>query len=263
MTLAITRAAGLVSIQDLGRPGHMLEALAPGGALVPAWLVAANRAVGNPDGAPALEVLGALEVTADAPLLVASERWGAWPLGAGEALSVRSEPDRVTYLALRGGVAAPRVLGACATQLSAGIGARLVAGDRVAAGDAPAVAPVPVVLPAPAPAIRVIAGPDLDAFAPDLLDVLASATYRIAPASDRVGTRLVGPALPRRPGYAERSRPMVCGAIEVPGDGAPIVLGPEHPTTGGYPIAAVVVHDDRGRLFAIRPGGAVRFAIAG
>jgi allophanate hydrolase subunit 2 len=52
---------------------------------------------------------------------------------------------------------------------------------------------------------------------------------------------------------------MVIGAIEVPRDGKPIVLGPEHPTTGGYPIIAVVVHEDLSALFSIRLGGAVRF----
>jgi allophanate hydrolase subunit 2 len=59
----------------------------------------------------------------------------------------------------------------------------------------------------------------------------------------------------------ERSRPMVRGAIEVPADGAPIVLGPEHPTTGGYPILGVVTSEDLGRLFSIRLGGIVRFAV--
>jgi 5-oxoprolinase (ATP-hydrolysing) subunit C len=52
---------------------------------------------------------------------------------------------------------------------------------------------------------------------------------------------------------------MVIGAIEVPRDGNPIVLGPEHPTTGGYPIIAVVASADLGRLFSIRLGGTVRF----
>ena len=60
-------------------------------------------------------------------------------------------------------------------------------------------------------------------------------------------------------GYRERSRPMVRGAIEVPGDGAPIVLGPDHPTTGGYPVLAVIAERDLGSLFAIRLGGTVRF----
>ena len=65
----------------------------------------------------------------------------------------------------------------------------------------------------------------------------------------RTGARLRGERLPRRPDLAERSRPMVRGAIEVPGDGLPIVLGPDHPTTGGYPILAVVASEDLERVF--------------
>jgi allophanate hydrolase subunit 2 len=55
---------------------------------------------------------------------------------------------------------------------------------------------------------------------------------------------------------------MVLGAIEVPRDGKPIVLGPEHPTTGGYPIVAVVARDDLAALFSIRLGGRVRFTVS-
>jgi allophanate hydrolase subunit 2 len=54
---------------------------------------------------------------------------------------------------------------------------------------------------------------------------------------------------------------MVIGAIEVPRDGQPIVLGPEHPTTGGYPVIAVIAHAELGRFFSIRLGGTVRLAI--
>ncbi|HET9623041.1 MAG TPA: hypothetical protein VFP84_16830, partial [Kofleriaceae bacterium] len=106
--------------------------------------------------------------------------------------------------------------------------------------------------------IRVVPGPDPASFAPDALAVLTAAPYRILPTSDRVGTRLAGAAIPRT-AAPEVSRPMVIGALEVPRDGQPIVLGPEHPTTGGYPIVAVVASADLGRLFAIRLGGAVRF----
>jgi allophanate hydrolase subunit 2 len=106
--------------------------------------------------------------------------------------------------------------------------------------------------------IPVIAGPD--PFPAEALAALASAPYRISPDSDRVGTRLVGPAIPR-PADGDGSRPMVRGAIEVPRDGAPIVLGPEHPTTGGYPIVGVVATSDLDRLFAVRLGGIVRFEV--
>ena len=259
MTLAIERAFGLVTVQDLGRAGHMHEAVPPGGPLVRRALIAANRAARNPDGAPALEVLGQLAVRAETDVEVATDRDGARVLRAGETLAIASEPARVSYLAIRGGIDAPLVLGGRGTLLVARLGRPLRAGDRVARADAPArVAALPP--PLAAGPIRVLPGPDRDAFAPDALEVLAFAPYRIAPTSDRVGTRLVGAPIPRRADLRERTRPMVRGAIEVPPDGAPIVLGPEHPTTGGYPILAVVPGDELDRLFAIRLGGRTSFA---
>lgn len=258
MSLAVVRALGLVTVQDLGRPGHMHEALPPGGALVPELLVAANRHADNPDGAPAIEVLGQLVVRAEADVHVGLERPRA--LRAGEELTITSGARRVAYLALRGGIVAPLVLGGRGTQLSAGIGGLVKSGDRLTPAHAPAQREPPAPAFVDDGPIQVLEGPDLDAFAADALEVLCSRPYRVLPASDRVGTRLAGTPIARLPAYAERSRPMVLGAIEVPRDGAPIVLGPEHPTTGGYPILAVIARADVGRMFAIRVGGNVQFS---
>jgi allophanate hydrolase subunit 2 len=261
MTLVIDRAIGPVTIQDLGRPGHMHEGLAPGGALVPERLIAANRAADNPDDAPALEILGQLRIRAEADTTIATDATLAPGrlLRAGEILSITSESRRVTYLAVRGGFAAPLVLGGRGTQLSAGIGGLLRAGDRLAsAGAPPRVAPALDLVDDDGP-IGVILGPDAEAVTAGELARLVTQPYRISPASDRTGTRLDGPAIARVPGHVDRSRPMVRGAIELPPDGVPIVLGPEHPTTGGYPAIAVIAHADLGRFFAVRLGGVVRF----
>ncbi|HUJ59008.1 MAG TPA: hypothetical protein VLX92_10960 [Kofleriaceae bacterium] len=255
------RVAGLVTVQDLGRPGRMHEAIPPGGALAPALLVAANRRCGNPDGSPALEVLGRLVVRADRELAVASDA-RAWTAAAGEAIELASAPRRVAYLAVRGGIAAPVLLGGRGALVSARLGPIVRTGDELAVGDAPAIAPREVAPWHDAAPLRVLPGPDGDAFAAGALAALGSAPYRVLPASDRVGTRLYGPALARRAGFVERSRPMVRGAIEVPPDGQPIVLGPEHPTTGGYPLIGVVASEDLDRLFATRLGGELRFTIA-
>jgi allophanate hydrolase subunit 2 len=108
--------------------------------------------------------------------------------------------------------------------------------------------------------VRVMAGPDLHRFDPVAIDVLFSSAFTVLPSSDRVGARLHGPPLQRRDADDGLSLPMAPGAIEVPGSGPPIVLGPDHPTTGGYPVLAVVVHADLGP-FAARPVGCpVRFA---
>ena len=267
MSLVVVRAIGLVTVQDLGRPGRMHEAVPPGGALVPGRLIAANRAARNADDAPAIEVLGQLVVRADQTLEVATDTTTARILRAGDDLTIASEPRRVAYLAVRGGIAAPLVLGGRGALLCAGLGGLVRAGQAFTTAGFAKLDPAsrstePANATATEPAsqpIRLLAGPDPDHFAPGALDLLTSADYRVLPSSDRVGTRLDGPALPRT-GAPEVSRPMVIGAIEVPRDGKPIVLGPEHPTTGGYPIIAVVATADLGRLFSIRLGGMVRFA---
>jgi len=257
MTLTVLRALGLITIQDLGRPGRMHEAVPPGGALAIDRLIAANRAVHNPDDAPALEILGQLVVRAERDVEVASDGRPPRALAAGDELTLASEPRRVAYLAVRGGIAAPRLFGGRGALVSAGLGGVIRVGQRLQTAQLARVRPVPV--PArPAGPIRLVAGPDPDHFGPGALDLLIASEYRISPTSDRIGTRLDGPPVPRTQ-LPEVSRPMVIGAIEVPHDGTPIVLGPEHPTTGGYPIIAVVTRADLGALFAIRLGGAVRF----
>jgi allophanate hydrolase subunit 2 len=274
----VVRALGLVTVQDLGRRGHMHEAVPPGGALVAERLIAANRRARNPDEAAAIEVLGELVIRAERPLEVATDTTAARVLEAGEQLALTSEPRRVAYLAVRGGVAAPLMFGGRGALLCAGLGGLVRAGQPFAGAELPEVtarrtsssgsrtttAATPRAIRAAEPGaaseapIRLLDGPDPASFAPAALAVLLSSEYRILPSSNRVGTRLEGPALPRS-SAPEVSRPMVLGAIEVPRDGKPIVLGPEHPTTGGYPIIAVVASTDLGRLFSIRPGGSVRF----
>ena len=273
--LVVTRGLGMITIQDLGRVGHMHEAVPPSGALVRERLIAANRAVHNPDDAPALEVLGEVTIRVEAidgerELDAASDTGGATAVTIGGEMTVASAPRRVAYLAIRGGFAAPRVMGGRGALLSAGLGALVRTGHVLTTAGLARVAPPRIGKAALGsagasaahddadPPITIIAGPDLHAFSPDALAILTSSPYRIQPTSDRVGTRLAGPVIPRS-AAPEVSRPMVIGALEVPRDGQPIVLGPEHPTTGGYPIVAVVASADLGRLFSLPLGGSVRF----
>lgn len=260
MSLRVVRSIGLVTVQDVGRAGHMHEGLAPGGALVLELLAAANRRAGNADQTAAIEVMGALTVRAETDLVVATDADGPRPLRAGEELTVVSDVRRVAYLALRGGIEAPVVLGSRSAQLSAGIGQLLRRDQRLTAGTAPVVsADVSDAFESEGP-IQFLAGPDLDAFGAGALETLTSGVYTVLPDSNRVGTRLIGPVIPRSD-RQEVTRPMVRGAIEVPRDGQPIVLGPEHPVTGGYPVIGVVANRDLGRLCALPAGAPVRFTI--
>jgi 5-oxoprolinase (ATP-hydrolysing) subunit C len=263
MSIEVKRATGLCTVQDLGRRGHMHEAIPPGGALVGDLLVAANRAVGNQDDAPAIEVLGQLIVRATADIVIATDRIVPRTLRADDELVIASEPLRCTYVAIAGGIAAPRVLDGFGTLLCAGLGAPLRTGDTLTPGDRTATGSRALAPFATTDIVHVHPGPDLDAFPADVLEQLTAGPYRILPTSDRVGTRLAGATLTCLSTYREQSRPMVQGALEVPRDGQPIVLGPEHPTTGGYPIIAVIASAELGRFHAIRLGGTISFALVG
>jgi KipI family sensor histidine kinase inhibitor len=112
--------------------------------------------------------------------------------------------------------------------------------------------------------LRVIAGPRDDWFASDALASLATESYLITPASDRTGLRLAGPPLtrsPDRPGELP-SEGVVAGSLQVTHDGQPILLLADHPTTGGYPVIAVVVSADLGLAAQLRPGQRVRFTVS-
>lgn len=258
MSLVVVKTLGLSIVQDLGRLHHMHEGVPHGGALVPELLVRANRLAGNHDGAAAIEVQGRLVVRASTPMSIATDT--SRLLRVGEQLEVISEPRRVTYLAIRGGIAAPVVLDGRGAFLTAGISAPLRVNDELETAGDPEFAAEPEDDDLVDGPVHLVPGPDLDAFAVDALTTLCAARYRIDPSSNRVGTRLSGAAVTRVE-YRERPRPLITGAIEVPRDGQPIVLGPDHPTTGSYPVIAVVAHADLGRFHAIRLGGSVQFNV--
>ncbi|TAJ28032.1 MAG: allophanate hydrolase subunit 2 family protein, partial [Bosea sp. (in: a-proteobacteria)] len=65
----------------------------------------------------------------------------------------------------------------------------------------------------------------------------------------------------RDPGRELASEPVVTGALQVPPDGHPVLLGPDRPTTGGYPVIGVVIDDDVDRAAQFRPGDQVRFSL--
>ncbi|TMD29951.1 MAG: biotin-dependent carboxyltransferase family protein [Chloroflexi bacterium] len=189
------------------------------------------------------------------------------------------------YVGLPGGVAIPSVLGSASTCLVGrfgGLAGRpLEPGDRLggSGGGGPsglsemrtdAVWAVPG---DPAPGwdpsrrpIRVVAGPHLDRIGAEVLEALLAARWTVADGSDRVGLRLRGPDLVGAAAGAVRdswpelpSHGVTWGTIQVPPDGAPIVLLVDHQTTGGYPVVAVAVGADRPRLGQLRPGSTVRF----
>jgi biotin-dependent carboxylase-like uncharacterized protein len=180
-----------------------------------------------------------------------------------------------SYLAVRGGVGVPPVLGSRSADLRSGLGpAALRPGDVLPVGDERTAATQPTATPATMmpvtvmpvagePAVlHVVPGPRDDWFAPDALRELCAGTYVVTPASDRTGLRLDGPALPFAGRGELLSEGVVTGGLQVPHGGRPILLLADHPVTGGYPVIATVVSNDIGLAAQLRPGGKLRFALA-
>jgi biotin-dependent carboxylase-like uncharacterized protein len=261
--IEVVRAAGLAAVQDGGRRGHMHEGVPPGGPLVPELLARANAAVRNGHETAAIELVGAITLRAGVPLLVATDEGGARLLRAGEAWDLTSGKARVKYVAIRGGLDVPCVLGGRGTLLVAGLGGHegraLRAGDRLPVGDAPPCDDPAPDAPDASAAIAVVLGPDLDRFDPGAVERLLTDPFAVDARSDRIGTRLTGPALARVDDDEGLSAPMVRGAIQVPASGQAIVLGPDHPTTGGYPVIATVLRESLGVLGARPVGATIRF----
>lgn len=113
--------------------------------------------------------------------------------------------------------------------------------------------------------VPVVIGPHDILLGADAVTALLEGTWTVRPDSDRVGVRLDGEALPLAEGADDGSMPsapMVPGAIQVPPSGLPVVFGPDHPVTGGYPVIAVGTRRGLNRLAQAAPGREVRFVIA-
>jgi allophanate hydrolase subunit 2 len=197
---------------------------------------------------------------------------GEAPIALRDGAEIEVPPcaRAVRYLAVRGGIDVPLVLGSRATLVVAGLGGfggrPLRAGDELTSLPSSSVAPsgsAPNVSDPPDdPVLVVRPGPHLSRFAADALERFLSFPWRVSPRSDRVGVRLEGSSVPRTGDDRAPPTPMIRGAIQVTTDGTPIVLGPDHPVTGGYPVIAVVGRASQSMLARLRPGRPVRFALA-
>ncbi len=271
----------LCTVQDLGRPGHLAEGIAASGAADRGALRTAHRLVGNAEHAAGLELtMGGLCAVALSDLWFAvTGAWGAvtvagrsvdtyraqpWP--AGTELCVAAPDHGVrSYLAVRGGIDAPGVLGSRAADTLGGLGpAPLRAGDECTvttdlAGPIPADDLHPWSPGAPDDLeLELAAGPRADWFAPEALHALFDATWTVSARTDRVGTRLDGPDLARVHAGELPSEAMLPGAVQVP-PGGPVILGRDAPATGGYPVIAVATDASLDLLAQARPGTRIRF----
>jgi biotin-dependent carboxylase-like uncharacterized protein len=269
--IAVERAGLQSLVVDRGRFGLRHQGVGWCGAMDSRSYAIANELVGNAKDAAAIEVvLGDVILRFDAPARFALAgadcaaeldgepiaTWSAHAAQAGARLVLRRPRAWMrTIVAIDGGIDVPLVLGSRTTDLMAAMGGfegrALRAGDRLGLGPANATAlHAPVTPPRVDLALRTIAQP--------LADHLWGRAWTIGHDSNRMGYRLKGDATPHDMGMMP-SRAVFPGFIQLPPSGEPIVLMSDAQTTGGYPLAGVVVEDDVWMLAQAPIGAAVRF----
>jgi len=272
---------GLAAVTDLGRPGLAHDGIPANGAADQFSAAAANILVGNREDAPLIEITAsACSFTPSCPALIAvtgapatltggahlHPRWEPVCVPAGGPVTVSDIHHGMRcYVAVRGTLSAPRMLGSCAPDPLLGFGTWLRAGSRVgldssyAPFDHPAFHHPLFRLAAPVPrfgttwTVDVTDGPDAADFA-DLERTLFASPYQVGTASNHVGLRLLGPAPSRLSSGELLSRGVPVGAVEVTPSAQLIVLLRGRPVTAGYPVIAVATRVAQQALGQAAPG---------
>ena len=286
--LEITMPSLLTSIQDLGRYGFGRFGVAPSGVLDSVAMRVANILVDNPESEAVIEItLPGLKANILSDVVVSSTGadlgmhindqpcvpWRSYRLNRGDTLSFDSLNHGCrSYLAIGGGVKVPLVLGSRSTNIGSGFGG--IKGRPLRKGD---------ILKAESPrhhlhasgrsydlnavqtyqnhwALRVVMGPQNEHFSDESCDRFLNSVYQVSPKSDRTGIRLEGPTLTVKEDQPESiiSEGIISGAVQIPGDGQPIIILGET-VSGGYRKIATVISADLHMLGQIMPGDKVRF----
>ena len=281
ISLEVRETGPLALVEDLGRAGLAHVGVTRSGAADRRAHRLANRLLANTEDRATIEItfgqFSARVLGGDVDIAVtgaeAQPAIDGIPFGVnsvarireGQVISLGMPRSGVrSYLGVRGGFAVAPVLGSRSYDTMSGIGPPpLRSGDVLPvgepAGHLPELDQAPVAaIPSGPVEFRLVRGPR-DDWCGDP-EALVRTEWLTSPRSDRVGVRLAGPGITHRwPGRQLPSEGAVRGALQVPPDGQPIILGVDHPVTGGYPVIGVVIDADTDGLAQLRPGQPVRF----
>lgn len=291
--IEVLKPGMLTTVQDLGRKGFQQFGMVVGGAMDTYALRIGNILVGNAEAAAGLEITligptlrfledtiiaitgGDLSPSLDGEPL---QMWRTQVVEKGSVLAFGKLQQGIrAYLLIKGGIDVPVVLGSRSTYLKAGIGGyegrALQSGDRLRAYTAWTAGGVnipphllrisldPTLIPKYTPNlfVRVILGPQLEAFTQQAVTDFLNYAYQITPQSDRMGYRLNGKKLQHGDTADIISDAIVMGSIQVPASGDPIILLADRQTTGGYPKIATIISVDLPLVAQAKPGDSIRF----
>jgi len=283
--LIVTSIGPASSVQDRGRYGEQRYGLVPNGAMDRLALAAANTLLGNEPFAACVEVGpftasftargSAVRVALTGASRSAEIAGRPMALDAsmtitdGETLTLGfAKGGSFSYLAIEGGIDGEETFGSVAVNQRAGLGSPyprpLQSGDELPARPASGAPERQIELPtAVTGPIRVVLGPQDDEFSDEAKALFLDSEWKISATSDRMGYRLEGPVIKHLHGHNIVSDGTVNGSIQIPGNGAPIVLMPDRGTTGGYPKIATVISADFGRFAQFPAGTPFRFKAVG
>ena len=278
----------LTTIQDLGRYGFSQFGVPPSGALDALSFRAGNLLVGNREEEACIETtLMGLKIMALKEVVISITGGDLCPTLNEESLAmwkthllvegdvIRFKKVRAgcrSYLAVNGGFLVPKVMGSSSTYLSGNFGGlegrKLRRGDVLYTLDISSSLdklglqfPMDWISPLEKEvSLRVIPGPQNHHFTEEGLQTFRSSSYYVTPQCDRMGVRLEGPKIERQSDVEESiiSEGLISGAIQVPGDGKPIIILTEL-VTGGYTKIATIISTDLPRVAQVKPGDHVRF----
>ena len=279
----ILSAGAQTTIQDLGRHGLMKYGIPISGVMDHRSFVIANFLLRNPDNAAVLETtLQGLKLEALTRVTISitgadldpwlndrpAPQWTAFTMEKGDVLHFKKRKLGLrAYVAVQGGFDVPEVLGSRSTYIRGRIGPPLGVGETLISPPFdPEAAEDVLTLPREyrpdldrAGPIRVIMGPQDDYFTPRGIDTFLNSTYRISPQCDRQAFRTEGPAIEIAKGPDIISDPIPLGAIQVTGDGRPVILLRDAQATGGYAKIAIVARVEMDFLGQMMPGDVIRF----
>lgn len=289
--IEVVAAGPRTTVQDSGRRGAQRYGVSVSGVLDSDAAVLGNRLVGNDSRCAVLEcTFGNVNLRFDSDAVVAvtgaradvgisgipQPMWTTLlvPSDAGFEVGIPTEGSHV-YVAVRGGIDAPEVLGSRSTHLGTKMGGLdgrvLAAGDSLPIGAVAKDGRAPLAgttvpdgfdasyLASSAP-IRVVPGAQYEVFGESVQSVFWESVFTVSAVSDRQGARLEGPQVSASDMRHDIvSEAAYFGAVQVPSDGQPIVLLADRQTTGGYAKIASVISADLGRMAQLAPGSEVRF----
>ena len=278
----------LTTIQDLGRYGFSQFGVPPSGALDIFSLRVANLLVANREEEAVLETtLTGLKIRALKEVVISItggdlcstlngeplEIWRTHLLVEGDIIHFKKvRAGCRAYVAVGGGFVVPKIMGSCSTYLSGHFGG--LEGRKLRRGDILHTLNIPLSLnklglrfpldwvpPLEKEVfLGVIPGPQNHHFTEEGFQTFSSSSYQVTPQCDRMGIRLEGPEIERRADVEESiiSEGLISGAIQVPGDGKPIIILTEL-VTGGYTKIATIISTDLPKVAQLKPGDRVRF----